>query len=304
MSQLPRPGQPNPHVERSGTLIETEDDVRQAMLAGLKGPATFPASIPAGPPQPPPQPMPAVAPPPQPVAARSASVFRPTARPPIPLLVVFDDGRMEGEVIRIREPRFLIGRTEGDLRFPLDGRMSGRHVEITHQYVGGLHRWVVTDLQSTHGMFVRVSKTVLADKAEILVGNGRYRFDAPQPEVAATVDYSPDDPNRGVTRGWDDGPSPFRPPALTELLGNEIGNRTLLVKNEYWIGSDPTCPIGRSDDPFCEPRHVRLYRKPQGAWHAEHNRTLNGLWLRMSQITVDAMVHFQIGEQRFQIKIP
>ena len=45
-------------------------------------------------------------------------------------------------------------------------------------------------------------------------------------------------------------------------------------------------------------------RKPQGGWHAEHNRTVNGLWLRMSQITVDAMVHFQIGEQRFQIKVP
>jgi FHA domain len=304
MSQLPRPGQPNPHVERSGTLIETEDDVRQAMLAGLKGPAPFPASIPAAPPQPPPQPMPAAAPPIQPAAARSASVFRPTARPPIPLLIVFDDGRMEGEVIRIREPRFLIGRTEGDLRFPLDGRMSGRHVEITYQYVGGLHRWVVTDLQSTHGMFVRVSKTVLADNAEILVGSGRYRFDAPQPEAAPTVDYTPDDPNRGVTRGWDDGPSPFRPPAFTELLGNEIGNRTMLVKNEYWIGSDPTCPICRPDDPFCEARHVRLYRKPQGSWHAEHNRTVNGLWLRMSQINVEGTVHFQIGEQRFQIKLP
>jgi hypothetical protein len=153
-------------------------------------------------------------------------------------------------------------------------------------------------------MFVRVSKTVLADKAEILVGNGRYRFDAPQTGTATTAEFGPDDPARGSTRGWDDAPSPFRPPALTELIGNEIGNRTLLTRNEYWIGSDPTCPIGRPDDPFCEPRHVRLYRKPQGAWHAEHNRTLNGLWLRMSQITVDAVVHFQIGEQRFQIKLP
>ena len=304
MSQPPRPGQPNPNVDRSGTLIETEEDVRQAMLSGLKGQPPIPASIPAAPPQPAPAPVP---------VARRNRRRSPPGRPmcsgrrpgrPIPLLIVFDDGRMEGEVIRIREPRFLIGRTEGDLRFPLDGRMSGRHVEITHQYVGGLHRWVVTDLQSTHGMFVRVSKTALADKAEILVGNGRYRFDAPQPEAAATAEYAPDDPNRGTTRGWDDGPSPFRPPALTELLGNEIGNRTLLVKNEYWIGSDPTCPICRPDDPFCESRHVRLYRKPQGTWHAEHNRTLNGLWLRMSQITVDAMVHFQIGEQRFQIKLP
>ena len=90
---------------------------------------------------------------------------------------------------------------------------------------------------------------------------------------------------------------------MTELLGNEIGNRMLLVKPEYWIGSDPTCAICRPDDPFCEPRHVRLFRGSNGGWHAEHNRTFNGLWIRMAQIVVDATVRFQIGEQRFQIKV-
>jgi hypothetical protein len=220
------------------------------------------------------------------------------------LLTVCDDGRSVGEVIRLREPRFVIGRTEGDLRIPLDGRISVRHAEITYQSLGGLHRWVVTDLQSTHGLFVRVSCTVLADQAEFLVGHGRYRFDAPQADADATVDYPPHEPGRGTTQCWNDGTSPFRPPALTELLGSEIGNRTLLVKNEYWIGSDPACAIGRPDDAFCEPRHVRLYRKPKGDWHAEHHKTPNGLWLRMAQITVVATVQFQIGEQRFQLKVP
>ncbi len=141
---------------------------------------------------------------------------------------------------------------------PLDGRISGKHVEITHQFVGGLHRWVVTDLQSMHGMFVRVSRTVLADKAEFLVGNGRYRFDDPQAGADETADQATNAGNFSETQGLSDGPGAFRPPALTELLGKEIGNRALLVKNEYWIGSDPSCPICRPDDPFCEPRHVRL----------------------------------------------
>jgi hypothetical protein len=198
---------------------------------------------------------------------------------------------------------FSLRCNEGDLRIPLDGRMSARHVEITHQMVGGLHRWVITDLQSTHGLFVRVSRTVVADKAELLVGNGRYRFDAPQVDAGATADYAMNEPVRGETQGWDDGPSPFRPPALTELLGEEIGNRTLLVKPEYWIGTDPSCAICRPDDPFCEPRHVRLYRVPKGGWHAEHNKTQNGLWLRMSQINVESMVQFQVGEQRFRLKV-
>ena len=201
MSQPPRPGQPNPPPERNGTLIEAGANplLRQAagqppsrgsvrhgdrdrggrpagVAVGHEGTAARPAG--RGRPA-----LPRCPRRPQPAAARSASPFRPTARPPVAVLTVFDDGRTDGEVIRIREPRFIIGRTEGDLRIPLDGRMSARHVEITHQNVGGLHRWVVTDLQSTHGMFVRVSRTVLADKAEILVGNGRYRFDAPQADA-------------------------------------------------------------------------------------------------------------------------
>ncbi len=245
--------------------------------------------------------------PPAPPVSSGASPFRPTVRPAVPILTVFDDGKAEGETVRVRDPKFVIGRTEGQLQFPLDGRMSARHVEITLQSAGGKNRWVITDLQSTHGMFVRVTRVALVDKAEILVGNGRYRFDANQPDPGVTADELVESPGSGSgagqTQGWSDGPGPFRPPALTELLGREIGNRALLVRPEYWIGSDPSCPIHRADDPFCEPQHVRVFRNPKGGWGAEHNKTQNGLWLRMPQIAVDAVVHFQVGEQRFRLKV-
>ncbi len=302
MPEPRRPGQPITPVERTGTVIETEEEVRQAIVSGLKGqqqavPFEHPGA-PLG------QPSPSMPPPPvQPVhAAQAVSPYRPTSRPPIALLTIFDDGKNEGEVIRIRQEKFLIGRTEGDLKIPIDGRISARHVEITLQAIGGVHRWVVTDLQSTHGMFVRVSRTVLNDRAEFLVGSGRYRFETPQGLADATVDEGAEPAGFGQTKGWADGPSPLRVPAVTELLGNEMGNRMLLVKPEYWIGSDPSCAICRPDDPFCEPRHARLYRGSSG-WHAEHNKTFNGLWIRMAQIVVDATVRFQIGEQRFQIKV-
>ncbi|MGO9596403.1 MAG: FHA domain-containing protein [Isosphaeraceae bacterium] len=310
MTQPSRPGQPNRSVEQSSTLIETEEEIREAILAGLKGQQqAVPVDRPVAPPppiaQPPgqaPQSIPTAHPPALP-AANAASLYRPTSRPPLAILTVFDDGKSDGELIRIRAPKFTIGRTEGDLRIPIDGHISSRHVEITLQVLGGVHRWVVTDLQSTHGMFVRVSRTVLNDRAEFLVGNGRYRFETPHALADQTTSEMPDDGGFGQTRGWADGPSPFRAPALTELLGNEIGSRTLLVKAEYWIGTDPGCPICRPDDPFCEPRHVRLFRGRNGGWHAEHNKTVNGLWIRMPQIVVDPMVRFQIGEQRFQIKV-
>src|SRR5262249_44427146 len=127
--------------------------------------------------------------------------------------LLFDDGRTDGEVIRIRDHRFIIGRTEGDFRIPLDGRISSGHVEITHQAVGGRPRWMVTDLQSTHGMFVRVSRTILADKAEFLVGNGRYRFEAPHADDGPTIDQHTGEPNFSETRPLDEGASPYRPAA-------------------------------------------------------------------------------------------
>jgi hypothetical protein len=120
------PGQPSDPPERSGTVLETDDDIRQALLSGLKGQRQ---NVP-------------VEPKPSPGAGRPASPYRPTVRPPVPILTVFDDGKIDDEVIRLRGPKFTIGRTERDLRFPMDGRMSSRHVEITHQVVGGLHRWV------------------------------------------------------------------------------------------------------------------------------------------------------------------
>jgi hypothetical protein len=91
---VPLPGRPQP-VERSGTLIETDDDIRQAFLSGQKG---------RQPGQPvavdPPAPVPVQ---PQPQPARTAVPFRPTVRPPVAVLTVFDDGKTDGEMIRIRD---------------------------------------------------------------------------------------------------------------------------------------------------------------------------------------------------------
>jgi len=188
-------------VERSGTLIETDEEVRQA-IAGLKGQGQAEghaaAAIPGAPPTP--------------NKGPSVTLFRPTVRPLVAVLTVCDDGKLDGEVIRIRDQRFVIGRSEGDLKIPIDGRISSRHVEITLQTVGGSHRWVVTDLQSTHGMFVRVSRTVLAERAEFLVGNGRYRFDSPQALAYATVAQVAEP--RGLRRnaGLGRQPQPVPPP--------------------------------------------------------------------------------------------
>jgi len=284
------PSEPNP--PRPATLMETEDDIRRALLANKE---PLPGAIPVGkkasgqerPPSKPPE----------------ATPFRPTIRPPVCILTIFDDGKSEGEVVRIRSNRFVIGRTEGDLLLPHDEQISSRHVEITRQLIAGQQRWVVTDLQSTNGLFLRVSRTVLSDKSEFLVGKGRYRYEEPGGRAPQTVDHLDSSPVPPGTVGFVDSAPGIVHPALTELVARGAGNRILLVKPEYWIGADTSCAICRSEDPFTSPKHVHLFRDSKGAWNAQNNKTLNGVWFRIPQMTVEDGCLLQIGEQRFRLKV-
>jgi pSer/pThr/pTyr-binding forkhead associated (FHA) protein len=237
-----------------------------------------------------------------PVAPAAAGPYRPTLRPPVALLTVCDDGKSDGEVIRLRADRFIIGRTDGDLLIPHDALISGRHVEITRQRLGDKYRWVVTDLQTTNGLFIRVSRAALVDRAEFLVGRGRYRMELPAAVPPNTVDDLPAAGPSDSTRPWGADAPPPQHATLVEVLGPGAGARVLLTQAECWVGSDPACVVCRPDDPFVEPRHARLYRDAAGVWHAVNNKSINGLWLKAPQMTVEDGCLFQIGEQRFRLK--
>lgn len=284
---MPSSPQPPAGPERPGTLLETDEDIVQYLLRSkadveLVGKAAPPAASPAKPPA-------------------GGKPYRPTQRPPIALLTILDDGKGEGEVIRLRADRFVIGRSEGDLLIAHDQQISGRHVEITRQRSGDKYRWVVTDLQSSNGLFIRVSRTILADKAEFLAGMGRYRFEAPCSNLPETVDHLPADAARGSTNPLGVDAATLTQPALVEMIGGKVLSRLPLVKPEYWIGSDPSCSICRSGDPFIAAKHVRLYCEGNGSWHAQNNKTANGLWFKVPQVTVTDGCSFQIGEQRFRL---
>jgi pSer/pThr/pTyr-binding forkhead associated (FHA) protein len=217
--------------------------------------------------------------------------FRPTGRPPVAVLTVCDDGKESGEKVRIRAARFVIGRTDGDLVLGHDELISSSHLEITRRFLGGVYRWAITDLQSTNGFFVRISRGVLSHESEILVGGGRYRF------LSAVEDSAVGNPEPGR-------PFPLRHPTLVELVGGRPRGEVPLVGLEYWIGRDPGCLIGRPDDPFAEPRHARLFRDDRGQWCFQNNDARNGVWLRRAKWDVKSHCRFQIGEQRFRLDVP
>lgn len=237
---------------------------------------------------------------PEPTSAPQAKpLYRPIKRPPIAYLAICDDGRSDGELIRIRGDRFIIGRSEGDCLIPHDELISARHAEITREFLGGRSRWIVTDLQSTNGLFVRVSTAALSDRAEFLVGSGRYRFEAASsPATSESIPPA----SSGATRNWGEQQLLMTPPAVVELVPGGIGNRYVLTNAEYWIGSDKQCAINRFSDPYCESRHARIWRDNAG-WRIEHKKTLNGVWLRVPQIATEKGCVFQIGEQRFRLAV-
>jgi pSer/pThr/pTyr-binding forkhead associated (FHA) protein len=228
---------------------------------------------------------------------------RPAQRPPTGLLCILDDGKAEGEWVRLRADRTVIGRAEGDIQIPHDVVMSRQHAEITRQRLPtGAYRWLLTDLKSANGSFVRVGKTVLRHNQELVLGSGRFRFESGS--AAATAAAEPTSGPQGTTQAWSGPAMNSLVSAFVEITAAGHGERFPLTLPEYWLGRDPkTCGILRQNDELLNARHARLFRDANGLWHIENNKSLNGMWLRIEEIPLLGACHFRLGEQRFLFRV-
>lgn len=192
-------------------------------------------------------------------------LYRPTIRRPLALLHVIDDGRDDGEIVRLREGRFVIGRVEGHVVIPHDVLMSPSHAQLERLPEGG---WRLSDLGSGTGTFVRVDRARLRHGRTIQVGSTRLCFHE--------VD---------LTEAW-----------LVEVTPGRTGGR-----HECHA---PTTTIGRSgctialDDPFVDGTHAEV-RRTHGGWRIR-NVGANGLWVRIDEpVELGGAAQFMCGEQRF-----
>ncbi len=299
-----------PEAIAMGTRLESVEDVRRMIQRGPLAASSAGAPAPS---------MPAAggsaaAAPAAPVASPQAAAkakkpdddpalpFRPSRRPQTALLTILDDDGEDGEVVRLRDQRYVIGRTQGDVTIPHDSAVSSTHLEINRVMTSGRYRWHVRDVGSTNGTYARVTAAPLGDGQEFLIGGKRLRFDAPR---GATDAPGPD--QRAVTQAWA-AVSPHviaaAQASLTVMTPAGEGERIVVTAGESWIGSDPAaCKIAWKDDPLLSRRHAKLVGEPNGEWRLEAGRCRNGVWLRIKEIMVDAVGEFLIGEQRLSLRV-
>lgn len=204
--------------------------------------------------------------------------YRPTRRPPLGLLLVYDDDQTQAERFRIRQTPFVIGRQDGDLVIGHEKQMSRRHARIDRVQEGETWRWYLGDLRSTNGTFVRTEMAVLEDGVEVLLGGELVRF--------------LDSPTGGG-------------PTLAKVAPSSDEQRVQLTGESHLIGTDTSqCLAFLQSSTFLDPHHFRVERKG-GRWRILDLASTNHLWIAITtryELSDGAM--FQIGEQRFSFHLP
>jgi len=104
--------------------------------------------------------------------ARTIVMASPLAAPKGRLHLVMEGGQ-QGEVFDLSDET-IVGRTNGDITFPHDGFMSGRHARIERRGTS----YVLTDASSRNGTFIKIKGEVELKPGDmILIGKQLFRFE-------------------------------------------------------------------------------------------------------------------------------
>lgn len=213
--------------------------------------------------------------PPEPEASplAEAPAWTPTRRPALALLHVVDDGRDAGETVRLRGDACLVGRTTGGVAIPHDPHLEEAHARLDRLPGGG---WLLTDLGSRDGTWVRVTTARLRPGTAIRIGSTTLLFRDGSFAVAGPA-----------------GEAEFPLPAAPFLLGRTgaIDTRAL---------PDGATFVG-IDDRHASPLHAEVVPRRGGLRIVNHG--LNGLWVRLAApVRLAATAQFQCGDQRFVLE--
>lgn len=232
-------------------------------------------------------------------APEDSHEFRPSLRPPVPIVTVLDDGSLEqGEDVRLRRERFSIGRTSGDVQLPNDASISGAHAEIRRTSWKGGYQWHLHDLNSVNGTFVRCVRAVLHENAILILGARRFRLTNPlRPNAVPVAGHETNlmDGKHIPEAVW---------PVLAEASAKPGAVAFSLRSDRLVIGRAGGGGDIELDDPLLANRHAELKRLRDGTWMISSETTRNGIWVSVSAVALTPYCFFRCGEQRFRFVIP
>ena len=224
-----------------------------------------------------------------------AQPFVPRHRPAYPKLTIIDDGEEStGEVVRLRKDSLAIGRSEGDLQFPAERMMTSLHARISLDEVSpGSWQWVLHDLESRHGVFIRFHEEIVSAGNEILIGGTKIIMHG----VASTSTIQ-----EGRTKHVPYVAKGFRTATAIVAKGYAPERPDLIIpveRRQLEFGAAVQGPARIVGDSFVDPKHLSLRSTDGNSWTASDLSSLNGTWLRIRRLELDSHCEFMVGEQRF-----
>ncbi len=233
----------------------------------------------------------------RPEAARPPSVRPPLASPTASakLVVIAQDGS-RGREYDLKTEQADIGRLEGDILLPNDPYVSPRHARLVRRG----DQWLVIDLASVNGVFVRLTAPHRLDDGDlILVGLEVVRFEAVS------------DAEKGLMPAVERGVRLFGSPAATRYA--RLLQRTVegVTRDVYYL-TRPETVLGRESgdvvftaDPFMSRRHAAIEHQPggQGFWLKDLNSSNGTFTAIRGERLLTSGDHVRIGQHLFRLDI-
>lgn len=211
---------------------------------------------------------------------------------PARLVTILKDGS-DGSAFMLSQKQCDIGRTEGDLVFADDPYLSARHARL----IAKGDRWVLRDLGSVNGVFVRLREDVeLVDGDVVLIGQQVLRFEVlEEPELSlgpamqhgVMVFGTPEAPRFGRLVQY-----------TTEGVGRDV---FYLYRDETILGRE-NGDIVFTDDPFLSRKHasIAMDRATKRFTLRDHGSS-NGTALRVrGETELRHGMHFRVGRHLFR----
>lgn len=199
----------------------------------------------------------------------------PRRRPPMALLHAVDDGRDTGETLRVRGDTLVVGRRTGSIDIPHDPHLEAAHARLDRLPGEG---WLLTDLGSADGTWVRVTTARLREGTSVRLGSATLTF-LPAESPSAILVVTPRGTRRVVS------------PEMPFLVGRE-GAGPAVVPHANWL---------EIDDPHVSPVHAEVISRRGRARIVNHG--LNGLWVRIAApVRLGSTAQFRCGDQRFVLE--